>query len=272
MTSVVDALVNEKLPFARAMARSQALRIRRMDLFEDLEAAAMVGLFEAAQSYQPDRGPFVPHARHRIRGAMLDALRGMDRLSRRHRSMVNNEEASEIHTHSLSSAVHVSGGGKSVSFDAILPSPEPGPADAVQAKEEANAFLACLDAMSRQVVVAREIEGLTFAAIGQRMNRSPNRVYQIHRDAMERMSKHVPGRTGKSDLLVTAQSSGTPVEAWECAACAAEYWPKPDACPCCHGATFTRVMQRTLAAGRSYSPDTLAKIRISRRQNRAGVK
>jgi RNA polymerase sigma factor for flagellar operon FliA len=46
----------------------------------------MVGLLEAIQKFEPDRGiVFEAYARIRIRGAVLDALRRLDHLSRRMR-------------------------------------------------------------------------------------------------------------------------------------------------------------------------------------------
>lgn len=57
----------------------------------DLQSAAMFGLFQAATAWQPDRGvTFEAFARHRIRGALLDELRGRDWASRRVRSFARN--------------------------------------------------------------------------------------------------------------------------------------------------------------------------------------
>lgn len=53
----------------------------------DLHSAAMFGLFQAAQSWEAERGvTFESFARHRIRGALLDELRDRDWASRRVRS------------------------------------------------------------------------------------------------------------------------------------------------------------------------------------------
>src|SRR6266511_2587824 len=54
---------------------------------DDLESAAMLGLAQAARSFDPDRGiAFERHASNRIRGALLDELRGADWASRSVRS------------------------------------------------------------------------------------------------------------------------------------------------------------------------------------------
>jgi RNA polymerase sigma factor for flagellar operon FliA len=57
----------------------------------DLHSAAMLGLFQAAQAWEPDRGvTFETFARHRIRGALLDELRNRDWASRRSRTLSRN--------------------------------------------------------------------------------------------------------------------------------------------------------------------------------------
>jgi RNA polymerase sigma factor for flagellar operon FliA len=54
---------------------------------DDLVSAGMVGLAQAARSYQPERGiPFGRFANTRIRGALLDELRSRDWASRSVRS------------------------------------------------------------------------------------------------------------------------------------------------------------------------------------------
>jgi RNA polymerase sigma factor for flagellar operon FliA len=60
----------------------------------DLHSAAMLGLFQAAQAWEPDRSvSFETFARHRIRGALLDELRNRDWASRRSRTLSRNVSA-----------------------------------------------------------------------------------------------------------------------------------------------------------------------------------
>jgi RNA polymerase sigma factor for flagellar operon FliA len=65
---------------------------------EDLVAAGMLGLTEAAERYDESRTePFLAFAEHRIRGAMLDELRRGDMLPRRVRQVarkISNTSAS----------------------------------------------------------------------------------------------------------------------------------------------------------------------------------
>jgi RNA polymerase sigma factor (sigma-70 family) len=62
-----------------SLVRTIARRMRRNGLpleEEDLVSAGTIGLIEAVDRYEPDRGvPFVPFAYRRIRGAMIDEIR-----------------------------------------------------------------------------------------------------------------------------------------------------------------------------------------------------
>ncbi|MDQ7820713.1 MAG: FliA/WhiG family RNA polymerase sigma factor [Armatimonadota bacterium] len=76
------------LPLVRALARQMAVRMPASVKSEDLEGYGMIGLLEAIDRFDPDRGiPFEAFARLRIRGAMYDYLRTLDllpRVARRH--------------------------------------------------------------------------------------------------------------------------------------------------------------------------------------------
>jgi RNA polymerase sigma factor FliA len=63
---------------------------------EDLVSAGMAALAMAAQGYDPERGtPFGSFATARIRGALLDELRGLDWASRSVRSRARRLEAAQ---------------------------------------------------------------------------------------------------------------------------------------------------------------------------------
>ncbi len=78
-------------PDAQQQADSIARRIlRRLPrdrvLLGELRCAALEGLWQAARTFDPERGlAFNTHARHRIRGAVLDWLRVCDHSPRRYR-------------------------------------------------------------------------------------------------------------------------------------------------------------------------------------------
>ena len=69
-------LLNEYTPLVHKIASGFQRRLPRNVLREDLVAAGMIGLIEAADRYDETRQePFLAFAEHRIRGAVLDELR-----------------------------------------------------------------------------------------------------------------------------------------------------------------------------------------------------
>jgi len=65
---------------------------------DDLISYGSIGLLEAFDHYQPSYGiRFGTYAEHRIRGAMLDALRAEDPLSRRQRTLARQIEEAARH-------------------------------------------------------------------------------------------------------------------------------------------------------------------------------
>ncbi len=77
------ALVDEHLPLVQYVVSEIAHRIPSHVSRSDLVSAGMLGLAQAARTYDPDRGiAFDRFASTRIRGALLDELRGRDWASR----------------------------------------------------------------------------------------------------------------------------------------------------------------------------------------------
>jgi RNA polymerase sigma factor for flagellar operon FliA len=71
------------LPLVRHVVSDVVGRVPRFVDRDDLHAAGLLGLAQAARAFDPDRGvPFTTYARLRIRGAVLDELRGRDAVSR----------------------------------------------------------------------------------------------------------------------------------------------------------------------------------------------
>ena len=81
--ATIEQRIIAHLNFARAVAaRAVDPRCRGADR-EDLIAWGLLGLVQAAQRFQDDRGsPFGPYAARRVRGQVLDALRERDPLTR----------------------------------------------------------------------------------------------------------------------------------------------------------------------------------------------
>ena len=79
----VDDLVRQGLPLVGHLVREMSSRVPAHVAREDLMSAGMLALVQAAQGYSPERGTsFFGYASTRIRGAIVDELRGMDWASR----------------------------------------------------------------------------------------------------------------------------------------------------------------------------------------------
>jgi len=84
---MIDELVRAHLPLVGHLVREMLSRLPAHVSREDLISAGMAALAGAAKGFDPDRGtPFGGFASSRIRGALLDELRGLDWASRSVRS------------------------------------------------------------------------------------------------------------------------------------------------------------------------------------------
>ena len=88
-----DELVTQNIGLVRHVLEKTTRHLPRYVDREDLYEAGMVGLLEAADRYDPSRKTqFSTYAVTRIRGAILDAMRGEDWLPRSLRSEVSAME------------------------------------------------------------------------------------------------------------------------------------------------------------------------------------
>lgn len=89
-----DELIAEHAPLVRRLALQLASRLPANVELDDLMQAGMMGLLDAVRRYQAQEdAKFETYATTRIRGAMLDELRGQDWLSRGARSKARDIEA-----------------------------------------------------------------------------------------------------------------------------------------------------------------------------------
>lgn len=90
----VDELITAHLPVVGHLVREMLARVPAHVRREDLFSAGSEALVAAARSFDPERGaPFSAFAALRIRGALLDELRGLDWASRSVRGKVRKLEA-----------------------------------------------------------------------------------------------------------------------------------------------------------------------------------
>ncbi|RLC25735.1 MAG: FliA/WhiG family RNA polymerase sigma factor, partial [Deltaproteobacteria bacterium] len=74
-----EELILKYAPLVRYIAERMAMRLPPSVSKDDLASAGILGLFDAIDKFDPERGvKFRTYAEHRIRGAILDELRKMD--------------------------------------------------------------------------------------------------------------------------------------------------------------------------------------------------
>ncbi|MFF5232004.1 sigma-70 family RNA polymerase sigma factor [Dactylosporangium sp. NPDC000521] len=92
----LDAAVRSHLPLVGHLVREMLGRLPAHVSREDLISAGMAALAHAAKGFDPSRGiPFGSFATTRIRGALLDELRGLDWASRSVRTRARKVELAQ---------------------------------------------------------------------------------------------------------------------------------------------------------------------------------
>ena len=214
----VEALITENTALVGFAVSEIGMRLPAHVDREDLRSAGLMGLVQAAQSYDAERGvPFRHYASTRIRGSIMDELRSHDWASRsvrqagRHReaavdrltaSLGRTPSAQEIaevmgvsvnDLHSVESALHRS---TVLSFDAAptteffesaIPEKHDSPEDGLVRSEEFDYLKAAVSALPerlRAVVTGYFLEGRPMAEIADELGITESRVSQIRAEAL----------------------------------------------------------------------------------------
>jgi RNA polymerase sigma factor for flagellar operon FliA len=99
------ALAEQYLPYVRSIAGKIKKSVAKEIDFEDLAEYGMIGLFEAADRYDPEYGAnFMTFAYYRIRGAIYDGLRGMGWMSRSEYAKARFEERANEYLQEVAAA------------------------------------------------------------------------------------------------------------------------------------------------------------------------
>lgn len=225
--AVREQLALAYLPLVRAQARRMAGRVPPSVRAEDLEGYGMVGLLEALDRFDPNRGiPFEAFARLRIRGAMYDYLRTLDLLPRVARRTVHHVEdtsaaltrtlgrrptaaelaaAAGLHSRRLRGALRDATAGMPLSLEGELGQTDRLPAAlardaggdlAGEAEQQAlDAELwratAALPVRHKVVIGLYYEEGLTLAEIGRVLGVTESRVSQLRSEALRTLRTHL---------------------------------------------------------------------------------
>ncbi len=195
------ALIERYAPLATALARRMRIPTGALLGRDDVESAALIGLIDAVDRYDPNRGvPFEGYAGLRIRGAVLDELRRVDDRSRgeRRRARLDVDDTDpEIGAYGLT-----------LSLDMLL---ESGDRDWAADDESTDRYddqdlrmrvesaLECLPPRQREVLARYYGESLTLRESAQKMGISEARACQLHGRAIlnlrrELASAHIQPR------------------------------------------------------------------------------
>ena len=232
-----NQLISEHTEVARRIALKMARRCPNWVAREDLVAAGMLGLTEAAERYDDTRTePFLSFAEHRIRGAVLDELRRGDMLPRRVRqlarkisntirSLENSGEAPceqkiadsigvpvEQYRSGLSHLVNV-GVDPLEHDDQILVADQRLAPDELAAHRQligtVRAALEYLEQRDVTILGLHYLEDLTYQQIAETLGITPSRVCQLLWRAVERLRAHLgveeaPLQTSAAAIRATA--------------------------------------------------------------------
>jgi len=218
-----NQLISEHTEVARRIALKMARRCPNWVAREDLVAAGMLGLTEAAERYDGTRTePFLSFAEHRIRGAVLDELRRGDMLPRRVRqlarkisntirSLENSGETAceqkiadslgvpvEQYRNGLSHLVNV-GVDPLEHDDQILVADQRLAPDELAAHRQligtVRAALEHLEARDVTILGLHYLEDLTYQQIAESLRITPSRVCQLLWRAVERLRAQLGEQT-----------------------------------------------------------------------------
>lgn len=220
-TAARDLLIAQHLDVAERISKKMARRCPQWVSRDDLAAAALLGLTEAAERYDASRAePFLGFAEKRIRGAVLDELRRGDLMPRRvrararkvgaaiaqleqqlKRSPTDEEVAAALgvdlaeYKTELEQLVHVTVGAFEGELESLAGIDRGADmiADHARAIERVRVALDKLERRDALILALYYSEELTYGQIGEVLGVSPSRVCQLHGRAIARLRAEVIG-------------------------------------------------------------------------------
>lgn len=211
-------LVREHLPLVHHVVTSVRGRLPSHVNVDDLTSAAMVGLFSAARSFDAGRGvPFAAYATTRMRGAILDDLRGADWASRSLRAKARSlQDAADASGGDLEVAATAAGlsadearqvvadvqranvlsyeGFLASDQTVVLPSTDATPESALLDRERLGYLRDAVSALPerlRHVVVGTFFEERPMAELAEELGVSESRISHMRAEAMSLMREAI---------------------------------------------------------------------------------
>ena len=225
MSSAVNVqkrtLVLECLPLVQRVARNLATRLPAQVELDDLTQAGVLGLLDAAEKFDRAKGArFWTYAELRIRGAILDSLRGLDWVPRSVRRRARELDAAsariqtresrpateaelarelelsveelrkiQVQIHRAMTSFRVTEG-----VESVVPGPGerslPTPHEILERREIKALLVTVLETLSereRLVISLYYHEELTMKEVGEVLGVNESRISQIHGKAVERL-------------------------------------------------------------------------------------
>lgn len=186
-------LIERYAPLATSVARRMRVPTGALMGQDDVESAAIIGLIDAVDRYDPDRGvPFEGYAGLRIRGAILDELRRLDDRSR--------GERQRARTVAPDTEPEIGAYGATLSLDLLLESGDRDWAadddsndryDHQDLRMRVESALRCLPARQREVLVRYYSESLTLRESAAKMGISEARACQLHGRAIQNLRREL---------------------------------------------------------------------------------
>ena len=215
-----DKLIAEHVELARRISLRLARRYANWVSRDDVVAAGMLGLAEAAERYDGSRGePFPAFAEKRIRGAVLDELRRGDIMPRRVRQMARKVGAAareiekttgspptdeamaqamgvsvEEYRSDLAPLMSVTMHSLEPDEERHVPSREASPASEAERREvmaRVEAALEHLDPRDAQILAMHYRDDLPYGKIAEQLGVTTSRVCQLHGRAIARLRGYV---------------------------------------------------------------------------------
>jgi RNA polymerase sigma factor for flagellar operon FliA len=182
-------LIERYAPLAVSVAHRMRVPTGALMGRDDVESAALIGLINAVDRYDPDRGvPFEGYAGLRIRGAILDELRRLDDHTRderrRARDVVADTEpeiAAYGATLSLDLLLETGDRDWAVDDDAV------DPYESQDLRMRVESALECLPPRQREVLARYYGDSLTLRESALRMGISEARACQLHGRAIQNL-------------------------------------------------------------------------------------
>jgi RNA polymerase sigma factor for flagellar operon FliA len=169
--------------------------------FDDLCGYGMIGLVQAARRFDPSEGPnFLAYASRRIRGAVIDGARELDRLSRRDRH--RDDELGDLARSRAGGALELDvptacEDGEAETYALIADPSAPDPLDEAIATDQQDRLAAAVEHATAELTeVQATVIGFRYHAemtqreIGETLGVTESRICQVLGRAHERLAEH----------------------------------------------------------------------------------